>query len=356
MKVAIGCGGTGGHIFPGVAVGVALRARGHEVTLWLGGRRVEALSTCAWDGAVVKVKAAGFPSGISLRSIGVACRLLVSIATCWVRMRRERPDVLLAMGSYASVGPGVAARLLGVPLVLHESNAVPGRAVLLLSRCAAVTALGFSEAADHLGDRRTAVTGFPLRGNLAACQPLDGLNADLFTILVMGGSQGAHRINEVTSEAICEGQKQGLSLQVIHLTGSADESGVRTRYETAGVPAQVYAFLDDMGAAYAAADLAIARAGAASCAELAACRVPALLVPLPTAARDHQRANAATMAAAGGVDVMDQCELSVESLLRCIDDYRRSPDNLAQKRQALAGMAIGGSGRMLCELIEEVAT
>ncbi|NQU40286.1 MAG: UDP-N-acetylglucosamine--N-acetylmuramyl-(pentapeptide) pyrophosphoryl-undecaprenol N-acetylglucosamine transferase [Lentisphaerae bacterium] len=354
MNVVIACGGTGGHIFPGVAVGRALRARGHEVTLWLGGRQVESLSTATWDGAVVRIRAAGFPSGLSFRSIGVACRLVLSILSCWRRMRRERPDVVVAMGGYASVGPGIAAHWLRIPLVLHESNAVPGRAVLLLSRYAAVTALGFAAAADYFYGRRTAVTGFPLRRNLAGSAPLAGLDPKLFTLLVMGGSQGAHALNVMVSEAICSQAQQEPGLQVVHLSGAVDQAEIQARYDATGVSAKVHAFLVDMGGAYAVADLAICRAGAASCAELVLCGVPALLVPLPTAARDHQRANAVAMVVAGGADMIEQAELSIEMLIRYIAACRQDASQLEKKRAALAGMDCGAADALLCELIEEV--
>jgi UDP-N-acetylglucosamine--N-acetylmuramyl-(pentapeptide) pyrophosphoryl-undecaprenol N-acetylglucosamine transferase len=270
-------------------------------------------------------------------------------------MRRQRPDVVLAMGSYASVGPGLAARLHHVPLVLHESNAVPGRAVLLLSRHAAVTALGFAAAADHFYGVRTAVTGFPLRQGLVGCAPLPGLDPNRFTVLVMGGSQGAHALNEAVSRALCEWDRAGDPVQVVHLSGAADKEAIEARYTASGVPARVYAFLDDMGAAYASADLAICRAGAASCAELVLTGVPALLVPLPTAARDHQRANAVAMVMAGGADMIEQADLSNESLTRYIDACRGEPRRLEQKRAALAGMDSGNAAELLCELIEEVA-
>ena len=353
MNVAIACGGTGGHIFPGVAVGEALRARGHEVTLWLGGRNVEALSTSAWDGPVVHIKAAGFPAGLSLRAIAVGCRLLMSIVACWRQMRRARPDVVVAMGSYASVGPGLAARWLRIPLVLHESNAVPGKAVLLLARYAAVTGLGFEAAQPYFAGYRTAVTGFPLRGELSGAAPLPGLDSAVFTLLVMGGSQGAHAINMTASEALCEAARGGVALQVIHLSGVADEADVRSRYEAAGVKAQVYGFLADMGAAYAAADLAICRAGAASCAELTLCRLPAVLIPLPTAAHDHQRANAVGMLMAGGADMMEQADLTVLALRQYVEEACLHPARLVQKRAALEKMGGGDAAGMMCELIEE---
>ncbi len=354
MKVAIACGGTGGHIFPGIAAGEGLRARGHEVTLWLGARRVEDLSTAAWEGPVEKVKAAGFPSGLSFRTITVGVRLLLTVAECRRRMRRARPDVVLGMGGYASVGPGVAARMLGIPLVLHESNAVPGKAVLFLAKYARAIALGFERAEAYFSGRRRVVTGFPLRADLVGCTPLAGMDSERFTVLVMGGSQGAHALNEAVPEALCEAVRQGMALQVIHLSGVADEDHVRARYEAASVPCRVFGFLEDMGAAYAAADLAICRAGAATCAELTLCRLPSLLVPLPWAAHDHQRENARAMNVAGGADVMEQEELSSDAVVSYLKHCVQDPAFLEQKRKALAGSGTDDAVDRLCELVEEV--
>ena len=134
------CGGTGGHVFPGLATARELLSRGHEVTLWLTGRDTEQSARKDWDGPVVEVPARGFPSGLSFRSLQTAWKLAQAVGQCRAQMRRSRPDVLLAMGSYASVGPCGAARLLGVPIVLHEANVIPGRAVRLFSRSAAAVA------------------------------------------------------------------------------------------------------------------------------------------------------------------------------------------------------------------------
>lgn len=356
MKIAIACGGTGGHIFPGIAAGEGLRRRGHDVTLWLGGRRVEDLSTAAWDGPVERVRAEGFPSDLSWRTIVAAWRLVASVNACRRRMRAARPDVVLAMGSYASAGPGLAAQMLNIPLILHEANAVPGKAVLFLARYAGAVALGFARAEAFFTGHRRVVTGFPLRDGLDGAAPLEGMAANRFTVLVMGGSQGAHALNAMVPDALCRAVRQGGELQVVHLSGAADEERVRDRYREDGVTAQVYGFLRDMGRAYATADLAICRAGAATCAELTRCGVPALLVPLPGAAHDHQRENARAMTVAGGADMMAQDELSCEALILYLERCMNEPGYLASKREMLAQAEAGNAVALLCDLIEEVGS
>ncbi|MDE0838607.1 MAG: glycosyltransferase, partial [Kiritimatiellae bacterium] len=135
MKIGIACGGTGGHLFPGIAVGHALLARGHEVTLWVSGRDVEADGLRQWPGQTIKVPARGFSGGVFAK-VATCFHLVRAIRQSWRVMRRGRPDAMLAMGSYASVGPVLAAYLLRVPVVLHEANATPGKAVTFLARFA----------------------------------------------------------------------------------------------------------------------------------------------------------------------------------------------------------------------------
>lgn len=357
MRIAVACGGTGGHIFPGLATAEVLRERGHAVQLWLSGRDVESSSLAQWDGPVVRVSAAGFPSGFSLRAFAVAARLARACGACWWRMRRERPDVLLAMGSYSSVGPGVAARLLGVPLVLHEANAVPGKAIALLARGARAVAVT-SEAAGRAvrTPGRVSVTGFPVRRSISAAGAADCPAPNpVFTLLVTGGSQGAHRLNDAATDAVCRLHAAGERLEVIHLTGRQDEAAVRAAYAAAGVPHTVYAFCADMAGAYRRADYALTRAGAATCAELAICGVPALLVPLPTAARDHQTRNAEVLAAAGAADMIPEAGLEPEHLAGHLRSVMRAPERRARMRAALRGFAQPGAAALLADEVERAA-
>ena len=355
INVAVACGGTGGHIFPGLATAQELRRRGHTVTLWLSGRDVEASSVSGWDGPVQRIRAAGFPSGLSIRSAASAARLFAAAISATVRMTRSRPDVLLAMGSYASVGPALAARLLGVPLVLHEANAVPGRAIALLARFAQAVGITFAEAEARLRCRQVVPTGLPVRSDLDQRFAPGELLPDLFTVLVMGGSQGAHRLNEVAAEAICLLARSGAPAQVVHLSGAADEGWVRKQYERASVPHRVYAFLKEMGKAYHACHLAICRSGAASCMELALCGVPALLVPLPSSMRGHQVANARAMEQVGGADVILQQDLTAERLADYIRSARRNPEALEAKRNALRGVAVPDAAARLANVVVQAA-
>lgn len=325
-KIAVSCGGTGGHIYPGLAVAEELRNRGHEIVLWLAGKDIENVSAGDWDGPVVVIEARGLPSGCKLNAIPALFSLLAASSRCTRLMKADRPDIVLAMGSYASIGPGLAAKRLKIPLVLHEGNAVPGRATSFLARYATSVAVSFEGTVDRLSRAKCVVTGFPVRSSFAASlsrQPPRG--TDRFTVLVMGGSQGAHALNETASEAICALHGKGISLRVIHLAGSSDESFVRSRYEEAGVESVVHAFLKDIAHAHAMSDMAVSRAGGSTCAELSVSGLHALLVPFPFAPRDHQTANARAMAASGRADVVQEKDLAVEWLCDYIEKRINMP-------------------------------
>jgi UDP-N-acetylglucosamine--N-acetylmuramyl-(pentapeptide) pyrophosphoryl-undecaprenol N-acetylglucosamine transferase len=353
MKVAVACGGTGGHVVPGAVTARVLLSRGHDVALWLSGREGE-LSAADWAGPVVTVKTRGSPAGFSPAAIPAALQMAAACLSATARMRREAPDVLLGMGSYTSVPAMFAAKTIGVPVVLHEANAVVGRANAAFAKYAAAGAVTFNPVTTHLETPRLVRTGLPLRTDLDGDRVLPGLKPDCFTVLVMGGSQGAHRLNRVVPRAIGEVHEKGTPVQVIHLCGRADEDSVRGAYEKAGVPAQVHAFLKDMGAAYRAADLAVSRAGAASCCELGACGVPTLFVPLPTATRDHQALNADVVRSFGGAEVVEQARFSPNYLAMYLERCIANPAKLERMRDDMARFAVPDAADRLADLVEEV--
>lgn len=356
MKIAVACGGTGGHIFPGLAVADVLCQKGHDVTIWLGGRGVESVSVAGWYGSVERVNASGFSSGLSVRTIVSGFRLISACWSCWRRMRRQRPDVLLAMGSYASVGPAMACHFLGIPIVLHEANAVPGKAVSFLARFASVMAFGFPEAVEEIGFVQAVVTGFPVRTDLESHFEDGLLDPDIFTILVMGGSQGSEKLDDMVSRSICKLRERGMALQVVHLARPENESKLKDCYRKAGVRSLVFGFLKEMGKAYCAADFVIARAGAATCAELSACGLPALLIPLPSARRDHQTVNARSLEKRGGVDVIVEKDLSEEWFVDYVEKCASNPEKLSRMAQAQKECAVPDSAEKIAELVLTVGS
>lgn len=353
----IACGGTGGHVFPGLAVGHRLKTRGHVVTFCLAGRAVESSAIPDDAGECLNLNV----RPVSWRHPVTAWRGLSGLAGAvghlYRRWRHTRPDAVLAMGSYASLAPVLAARLLHIPVILHEANAVPGRAISLLSRLAYCTCLSFDHAADDLPGRRTRLTGLPIRADLNEQPPFDTFNAQGFRLLFMGGSQGARALNTRCVETVEQLVKNGMSdLAVIHLTGRQDAAWVRDRYRQAGLrQVIVEPFMREIGRAYASADLAVCRSGAASCAELCLFGLPAILIPLPSAVRDHQTANAHVLASRGAAVCLAQRVLTADALATCIRSLRQKPERLDAMRRAAQSLAHPEADRHLASLLEQVS-
>ena len=355
LRVAIACGGTGGHIFPGLATADVLGRRGHAVTLWLAGKDVEQSAVGNWPGEVITVPARGLPHGFSPRALLSVWSLLYATRICRRRMRARTPDVLLAMGSYSSVGPVSAALRLGVPVILHEANVLPGRAIRMFARRARVVAASFEETRFHLRRNRIVVTGMPIRQDLeVASRDPRPAPPPVFTVLVFGGSRGAHRLNEIAVQAIRLLSARGVALKVLHIAGPADEAGVRTGYERAGVPREVFGFTSNMARLYAAADLAICRSGASTCAELLAFGVPALLVPYPFAAANHQQANARALSKSGAADCIAEKDLTSDWLADYLQACLGAPDRLARMNVAGRALRAHRGAEELAALVERV--
>lgn len=343
----VACGGTGGHVFPGLAVANALRRRGHTVEVWLSGRDVEGAAVRGgWDGAV-------FSTGMRQLSARAVPSMIRAFYTCFGRMRRFKPDAVLAMGSYSSLPPVLAARLLHVPIMLHEANTVPGKAVEFLSRYAALTAVSFEETAKWLAGRKVVCTGLPVREDLVGQRRFEDIPEGAFTVFVTGGSQGARRVNELVSQAMCLLRQSGVEdFYVIHQCGAADEARVRAAYAAAGVPSRVCAFLPEMGQAYASADFVICRAGASTCFELCLLGKPSLLIPLPSAVRNHQHLNAAALVRSGGADEGIQKDLTGRSLMRYVLNKKENPFLLKRMAEAVRTLAVPDAATRVADALE----
>lgn len=348
MTFIVACGGTGGHVFPGLAVARELQRRGHAVEVWFSGRAIEKATLGSWGGPV-------FSTGARPLSLRTLPQVVRAFFRCLRALKHTRADVLLAMGSYASLPPVVAAYLRHVPVVLHEANAVPGKAIDFLSRFAALTATSFEETAKWLPERRVVCTGLPVREDLRGQPRFKEIPEGVFTVFVTGGSQGARRVNELASQALCLLKQSGVDdFFVIHQCGAADEARVKAAYAAAGVRAKVCAFLAEMGSAYASADLVICRAGASTCFELCLLGNPALLIPLPSAVRNHQHLNAAALVRNGGADEAIQSELSARSLMRYIQNKKDNPVTLSRMRQALKALAGPDACARVAEELEKL--
>lgn len=358
LHIGLACGGTGGHIFPGLATAAVLRGKGHRVTLWLAGKDIESSAVKDWDGAKHTVKAEGFQHGLSWKSVRTAWRLAGAVRETRRLMSADRPDVLLAMGSYASVGPVASALLLRVPVVLHEANVTPGRVVALFARRARTVAGCFEESRHYLRSVDLVLTGMPLRRDLeegARGFEYKPLRNGPFTLLVMGGSRGAKAVNLIASNAIADLHRQNKNLRVIHLTGAEQEVQVRDFYLRRHIPAEVHRFVHDMGALYRRTDLAICRAGAATCAELCAYGIPSLLVPYPHAAKDHQTLNAEAMQRNGAADLVAEKDLEAAWLTEYLEGCVNTPSRLERIGRNARTLGHASSARELAECVERAA-
>ncbi|MBQ9431799.1 MAG: UDP-N-acetylglucosamine--N-acetylmuramyl-(pentapeptide) pyrophosphoryl-undecaprenol N-acetylglucosamine transferase [Kiritimatiellae bacterium] len=348
-RFVVACGGTGGHVFPGLAVANALRERGHEVTVWLSGRDIEQSTLGSWDGPV-------FATGARQLSLRNSVAMLKSFFRCLKELKANRPDALLAMGSYSSLPPVMAAKFRRVPVMLHEANAVPGKAVDFLARFADFVAISFKETAKCLTGRETVFTGLPVRKTLCGQAPFDNLPKGAFVLLVTGGSQGAHRVNELVSKALCLLKKHGAHpFYVIHQCGKNDVEWLEKLYQENGVPGQVSAFIPEMGRAYASADFVVSRAGASTCFELCLLGKPALLIPLPQAVRNHQHLNATALVTAGAADEGSQNEMTEWVLMRYLDHKIADPEKVREMSQKMLELAVPDAAERVAQALEKLA-
>jgi UDP-N-acetylglucosamine--N-acetylmuramyl-(pentapeptide) pyrophosphoryl-undecaprenol N-acetylglucosamine transferase len=356
MNTVIACGGTGGHLFPGLAVAEVLRSRGHEVMLFVSEKEIDALAMSGRsEFRFQKLPTVGLPSPFSPRIFNFFGRFAESLKVCRGVYRKFKPHAVLGMGGFTSTAPIMAGKMRGVPTFIHESNAIPGKANRITGRMVRAVLLGFAECAPFFPKARTEITGTPIRKEL---QPMDkkvarqklGLREDLITLLVMGGSQGASGINQSVIKALPF--LQNLPIQVIHLSGGRDERLVADNYQRENIPAHVAAFHHAMEEVYSAADLAIARSGAASLAELAAFSLPAILIPFPYAAEDHQTKNAEIFVRAGAALLLKEADLTAESLAHKIRELIEHPNQLRHLAEASARLAPKNAAALVVETME----
>src|SRR5499427_10834538 len=332
MNAVIACGGTGGHLFPGIAVAEVLQNRGHQVMLLVSEKDIDAVALSGRTNfQVEKLPTVGLPSPFSPALFGFTRRFFESLSLCRSIYRKFKPHAVLGMGGFTSTAPVLAGRLRGVATFIHESNAVPGKANRWTARIVNTVMLGFKECAPFFPRIRTEITGTPVRTELVPFDRAEarrklGLQEHLPTLLVMGGSQGASGINQALIKALPF--LQGLSLQVIHLSGARDERLVADNYRRENVPAYIGAFHHRMEEVYSAADLVVARAGAASLAEFAAFSLPGILIPFPYATDDHQTRNAEIYARVQAAILLKESEVSGELLARKIGELIEDPERI----------------------------
>lgn len=350
MRLLLAGGGTGGHLFPAVALAEQLR---HEdpagEVLFVGterGLEFRLLPELGWPLRTIPMSGwAGLGLAARFRAVG---GLVKSLGQSRRIIKSFRPDVVVGVGGYASVPVLLAARLGGVPYLIHEQNAWPGLANRLLGRWARRVCLSFNEAGKAFRRAPVVLTGNPVRAAMERCPELPG---DESRLLVFGGSHGARAINRVMVAALPQLTRWRGVLQIIHQTGASEVETVRAGYRAAGWPeVEVVPFITDMAAAYARASLVVCRAGATTLAELTACGRPAVLIPYPFAANNHQMLNAQALASKGAAIMIEERDLKAEELGLLIDGLLADRARLVSMSATARSLARpGAAARLLAE-------
>lgn len=361
LRVIVAGGGTGGHLYPGIAVARELLRRQPDARVTFAGtaRGIETRLIPREGFELDLLRSAGL-KGTSLvaRARGVLLLPLGGL-DAWRILSRRSPDVVIGVGGYSSGPVVLAAALRRIPTLLMEQNAVPGLTNRTLARVVDAAAVTFDETITYFG-RRGFVTGNPVRAeffesHVGAAEQAADVSASAPRVLIFGGSQGAHAINMAMVEAAPKLAAQPGRLAITHQTGERDLEHVRDGYRRAGLDARVEPFLFAMDREVKAADLVVSRAGATTLAELTAAAKPALLIPLPTAADDHQHKNAEVLARAGAAEVIEQRSLSGSGLAdRIIALAADAPRRAAMARAAHA-LAKPDAARAIADKVLELA-
>jgi UDP-N-acetylglucosamine--N-acetylmuramyl-(pentapeptide) pyrophosphoryl-undecaprenol N-acetylglucosamine transferase len=341
MRLLIAGGGTGGHLFPGVALAEELRAREPDAAIrFVGTRRgleARVLPELGWDLALIEVS--------GLKTVGAlgAMRGLLRLPRALWQARRVvklfRPDAVIGVGGYASGPVVLAARWLGIPTAICEQNSIPGLANKWLGKVVRRVFLSFDESRRFFRASKIVMSGNPVRRGL-----VQRLHAgpperdDRVHVLVSGGSLGAVAVNELAARALIALSAER-RLAIVHQTGDKDLEPTAARYRGAGVAAECHAFITDMAAAYRAADLVVGRAGATTVAELAIAGKPAVFIPYPFAADNHQELNAREMADKGGALMFRQAELTADKLAAALRPLLAEPARREAMGAAMKALA-----------------
>lgn len=327
LKVIIAGGGTGGHLFPGIAIAEAFRRRSRATEiLFVGTERGLEKRVLGPLGFRLRTLDVEGIKGRGLRNkLRAVSKLPGSLLAAWRIVRSFAPDLVVGVGGYSS-GPAVlAAALLGIPTAVAEQNAVPGTTNRILGRFADRIFLSFRDDANVFAPRKSRITGNPIRSAFLADGDAQERTDGRFSVLVFGGSQGARAINAAVLAALDGLADIRDALRIVHQTGEREREEVERAYRAKGFAAEVLPFIADMPAAFRAADLVICRAGATSIAELTASGKAAILIPFPFAVADHQTKNARVLAEAGAAEMVRESDLTGECLAGLIRRYRERP-------------------------------
>ena len=359
--VVIAGGWTGGHVFPALAVGAALRRDAPDCRLLFvgseGGLEADLVPRAGFD---IELLSVGKLKGSALRvRLKTLAGLLPAVAAAAASLRRFQPKVVVGVGGFASAPVTMAATLLRLPVVLLEQNSVPGLTNRALSRLARTVVAAFACSADYFPAGKVELLGNPVRPDLqdallSRTRAPGDFDDKGPCLVVLGGSQGAHAVNELVASAAPHMAAHAPNLRVIHQTGQTDEQMVNRAYAEADIDAEVHAFVHDMAPLYLQADLMLGRAGATTIAELTVAGVPALFVPYPFAADDHQQKNADELVQAGAALNEAQANLTPDSLGKMLVELLTDPARLGAMSAAMKSRAKPNAARDVAKLVLEM--
>ncbi len=351
MRAVIAGGGTGGHVIPALAIAHELRERYRAEVTFIGTARGIETRLVPKAGYALQLIEVGALKNVSLATrISTLLDLPNAILDSWRIIRQVQPEIVLGVGGYAS-GPGMlAAALAGRPTMAFEPNVVPGFANRVIAPLVSAAAVHFEETCHYF--RRCHVTGVPVRRAFFDIAPRQGGPP---TLLVFGGSQGASALNRAVMDALPTLLHSIPGLHVIHQTGERDYQEAQRVYLEAGVAAEITPFIEQMSDAFRRADLLICRSGASTVAEVAAAGKPAIFVPFPHAADDHQRRNAEAFERAGAALLIPEAELDAKRLVEAATSLLKDPARLARMSQAARSLAHADAAQQIAALAARLA-
>ena len=356
LRVIIAGGGTGGHLFPGIAVGNELKKRcpDSDILFVTAGRELESkiLGKAGFRQESLSVE--GIKGKGIVKSLASLFKLPGSIFQSVAVIKRFSPGIILGVGGYSSGPLCLSGRLMRVPVVIHEQNSYPGLTNRLLSRIVDRIFISFEESREYFPAGKFCLTGNPVRDIFTkGYEPLAGQKEE-FTIFVTGGSQGAVAVNSVFIEALGIMKGMGISPRVIHHAGQVDYERVVKEYDERGLKGDISAFIDNMPEAYSSADIFIGRAGAGTIFELAAMGRPAILIPLPASANNHQVLNAMALVRAGGAEMILQDKLDGRRLAEKLIEFMNNRDLLVKMGENSRKVAILDSAKIITDQMTEL--
>lgn len=358
-RLVVGGGGTGGHLFPGIAIAQAFKSMHPENTVLFvnAGRPLEkrVLTELGWSQSAISIE--GIKGRGRWTQIKAAFKVPGALWRAYRILKRFRADVVLSVGGYSAGPVAAAATLCGVTTVLHEQNRLPGVTNRILGKMVNRIYLSFEESREFFDTTKVKVTGNPVRDEILslADHPVEANEAKTFTILVVGGSQGAHAINQAVVDALPV-IKAADGLRFVHQTGPEDEAQIKEAYAKLGMDATVSAFFSDMAEQYQRADLIICRAGATTVAEITVVGKAAIFIPFPFAADDHQTQNAQALVDAGAAEMIRQENLDGPAIAKLIQGYNENRVLLLDMAARARALGRPDAARVIVDDIFELLT